>query len=123
MQGMFEGLQTRIFSEDSHEGETHRYGLQWKRGHFDACLSIFIFVILNHKTTHHQGPISSYCAIGNPAIHICEECGKTFGRKSHLKEHRESVHKGLKWPCQYCDRVFSNRSNLNQHMKRIHNIT
>ena len=49
MQGMFEGLQTRIFSEDSHEGETHRYGLQWKRGHFDTSLSIFIFVILNRN--------------------------------------------------------------------------
>ena len=53
-------------------------------------------------------------------VHTCPECGKTFGRKSNLKAHRESLHYGKKFPCCHCDRIFTNRSSMNQHIKKTH---
>jgi KRAB domain-containing zinc finger protein len=53
-------------------------------------------------------------------VHTCPECGKTFGRKSNLKAHRESLHYGKKFPCPHCDRIFTNRSSMNQHIKKTH---
>jgi uncharacterized C2H2 Zn-finger protein len=67
--------------------------------------------LFGHKKEKHSGTTE---------IHTCPECGKTFGRKSNLKAHRDSLHYGKKFPCQYCERIFTNRSSMNQHVKKTH---
>jgi uncharacterized C2H2 Zn-finger protein len=70
--------------------------------------------LFGHRKEKHSGVME---------VHTCPECGKTFGRKSNLKAHRESLHYGKKFPCVHCDRIFTNRSSMNQHIKKTHIAT
>uniref|UniRef100_A0A8C6CHZ8 Zinc finger and SCAN domain containing 22 n=1 Tax=Moschus moschiferus TaxID=68415 RepID=A0A8C6CHZ8_MOSMO len=51
--------------------------------------------------------------------HTCSECGKAFGRKAHLAQHRV-VHTGAKsHACMECGKAFGRLTHLSQH-RRVH---
>ena len=54
----------------------------------------------------------------------CENCDKTFKRKSDLKRHHVSAHSDIdikkKFKCPVCDKEFSRKFVLNRHTKRFH---
>ena len=50
----------------------------------------------------------------------CQECGKKFKRKEHLRDHIR-VHTGERFfICDLCMKTFSTRGSLNRHKKNIH---
>lgn len=58
----------------------------------------------------------------NRSAHICEKCGKSYGRKAHLTRH-QWVHKSkgdFNFSCDYCDQRFYTNQNLQDHVLRSH---
>ncbi|XP_034482208.1 zinc finger protein 506 [Drosophila innubila] len=56
------------------------------------------------------------------SAHICEKCGKSYGRRAHLTRH-QWVHKSkgeLKFACDYCVQRFYTNQNLQDHILRSH---
>uniref|UniRef100_A0A8C4TC64 C2H2-type domain-containing protein n=1 Tax=Erpetoichthys calabaricus TaxID=27687 RepID=A0A8C4TC64_ERPCA len=54
-----------------------------------------------------------------PVAYICQECGKSFKRKSNCNEHQR-IHTGERpYCCSECDKRFTDRSHLQRH-KKIH---
>ena len=52
---------------------------------------------------------------------ICQECDYKKHQNSHLKEHIQSKHGGVKHPCQECD--FPSiilKSSLGKHIQSVH---
>lgn len=53
-------------------------------------------------------------------IHICQQCGKTFKRKTNLDDHM-NLHKGITpFACPYCPKSYTQKSNRNTHIKTSH---
>ena len=52
--------------------------------------------------------------------HSCDQCEKAYGTLSHLNEHKNSVHKGIRYPCKVCHKAYTKRSGLKVHMKSVH---
>ena len=51
----------------------------------------------------------------------CESCHKNFKRKSDLKRHTETIHRGsISFPCQSCGKNFSRKRDLKRHTELIH---
>ena len=50
----------------------------------------------------------------------CEECEMKFANITHLKEHKDSVHKGILYSCSLCDYKSPYKYNLNKHTKYKH---
>ena len=57
-------------------------------------------------------------------VYSCENCDKSFKRKSDLKRHHVSAHCDIdikkKLKCPVCDKKFSRKFVLNSHTKRFH---
>jgi hypothetical protein len=53
----------------------------------------------------------------------CDQCDKSFGRKSHLQRHIKLIHQLLKpFKCENCDKSFGEKHNLHIHIKAIHQL-
>ena len=50
----------------------------------------------------------------------CDLCHKKYKTRSHLSQHRESVHEGVKFPCNQCDYQATQQTSLNIHIKSKH---
>ena len=54
----------------------------------------------------------------------CQICGKNFTRKSDLKRHVDSVHRGIiNFRCESCHKNFKRKSDLKRHTETIHRHT
>ena len=53
-------------------------------------------------------------------IHECEHCHKTFSHRGPLYQHKQSVHKGVKFACDHCDYQATTQGNLSVHIKSKH---
>ena len=50
----------------------------------------------------------------------CQQCDYKASNKSHMRQHVQNVHKGLKYDCTNCDYKSGDKSNLNRHMNKYH---
>ena len=51
---------------------------------------------------------------------ICEFCGYAAQKQLFLKEHVESMHKGIQHNCELCSAVFRWRDSLRRHVREKH---
>jgi len=52
----------------------------------------------------------------------CEfaDCKYVAAKKRYLREHRQAIHEGIKYPCDLCDHKGSTKSNLKKHVQIRH---
>ena len=50
----------------------------------------------------------------------CDQCEFTYKRKSHLKSHKLTKHKGVRFDCDRCEFRATTRNILRQHIQSIH---
>ena len=58
----------------------------------------------------------------------CDDCGKSFTRKTYLRTHQRKFHnmgepsktEGMKFPCPHCDQIYNKKDSLNRHIRVIH---
>jgi len=48
----------------------------------------------------------------------CNDCGRGYTNKSHLKRHTQAVHEGIKYRCQTCGAEFNQFNNLTRHLSK-----
>ena len=56
----------------------------------------------------------------NTHIFKCPECPKSYKYKTHLKDHHNNVHLGLRYPCSVCRKEFVKPSYVKKHMQNSH---
>ena len=71
----------------------------------------FIFHGLNEHNKKVHGPKTKV---------ECNYCGKYVANKHILKEHIDSVHKGIKLSCPYCKKKIARKRDLRIHINAIH---
>ena len=107
----------------AHKRLTHtaiRY--KCKLCHYSAVYKNFI---KNHMIREHKEQMHSIVTDPSQRSQIvkqytCDQCDKRYGTVSHLNEHKNSVHNGIKYPCSLCDKAYTKRSGLKVHMKSVH---
>ena len=45
----------------------------------------------------------------------CSICSCSYAHQKHLKEHEDSIHKGIKYSCQDCGKQFKRKTHLTAH--------
>ena len=48
----------------------------------------------------------------------CNDCGKGYSNRSHLRRHTQAVHEGIKYRCQTCGVEFNQFTNLTRHLSK-----
>ncbi|XP_037954807.1 zinc finger protein 432-like [Teleopsis dalmanni] len=72
------------------------------------------------KTFFRKSHLTEHIKVhSNERNHVCEQCGKVFLRRKHLMEHRNGVHYE-KIVCKICGCKFNDFSSLQGHRKRFH---
>ena len=51
---------------------------------------------------------------------LCDECDFKSTIKYIFKQHKMSMHEGLRYPCDECNHKFTRPSSLKQHKQSIH---
>ncbi|KAH8301116.1 hypothetical protein KR018_001883, partial [Drosophila ironensis] len=75
-----------------------------------------------HMTRHHGLGDGRPSHGDDDARHVCEKCGKTFGRRAHLTRHMW-IHTKLEdrqFECEICEQRFYTKQNLVDHLQRKH---
>ena len=53
--------------------------------------------------------------------YLCNLCGKDFGKKQKLIQHRGKVHEGQrKHKCNECDKAYFDKGSLEKHHLQVH---
>ena len=56
-------------------------------------------------------------------LHIkskCRDCGEVFESYKRCKEHRDLVHRQIRFECDQCDKWYTKKYRLNVHIKNVH---
>ena len=56
----------------------------------------------------------------NEKKHVCDQCGKAFGKKNDLKVHKDRIHLFKRYICPKCGKTISK---IREHLKTVHNVT
>ena len=48
----------------------------------------------------------------------CNDCGRGYSNRSHLRRHTQAVHEGIKYHCQTCGTEFNQFTNLTRHLSK-----
>lgn len=56
------------------------------------------------------------------AMHVCDECGRTFDQMSKLKDHQKVHSEETLYQCEICDKNFKRERALKGHMMNVHKI-
>ena len=51
---------------------------------------------------------------------LCDVCSALFVSQQSLKEHKESIHEGIKYHGDQCEYKTNNRGNLIKHVTAVH---
>ena len=51
---------------------------------------------------------------------LCEVCKKHFKTKSKLKQHTQTLHKGLRFSCNQCVYQATTQGSLKRHIQSVH---
>jgi len=51
--------------------------------------------------------------------HVCDQCGKAFGKKNDLKVHKDRIHLLKRYICPECGKTISK---IREHLKTVHNV-
>ena len=84
----------------------------------DACYQESSY--LKSKASNDIESQVSYFESEKHAKLSCLECNMTYGTKSGLGIHMQSIHKGIRYDCSMCDYKANQKSNLVTHKKRHH---
>ena len=57
---------------------------------------------------------------GHEKRHACDQCDYRGLTPQHVREHKMSIHEGIKFSCDLCDKVYSHPNNLRTHKKAKH---
>ena len=53
--------------------------------------------------------------------HVCETCGKKFGKIEELMQHKQVLHgKDLLYECKQCNVGFTGMEQIREHAKKFH---
>jgi len=72
------------------------------------------FALLCHKKSKHEVRYRVH------VIYSCDQCEYVATFKSHLKQHKESKHDGVRYPCNQCKYSAADQSTLRRHQKSKH---
>ena len=50
----------------------------------------------------------------------CQQCDYKASQQSHIRQHMQNVHEGLKYDCTSCDYKNRDKSNLKRHIANAH---
>ena len=56
----------------------------------------------------------------NEKKHVCDLCGKAFGKKNDLKVHKDRIHLMKRYVCPKCGKTISK---IREHLKTVHNMS
>ena len=63
-------------------------------------------------------PVTNFKHIKQGPRFQCNDCGRGYTNRSHLKRHTQAVHEGIKYRCQTCGAEFNQFNNLTRHLSK-----
>ena len=107
-----------------------------RQGHFLNIVLYFVFVKakIHHKSAHlNKKEMCPLCGGWYKSLythihqihrsekkHVCDQCGKAFGKKHDLKVHKDRIHLLRRYICPKCGKTISK---IREHLKAVHNVT